>query len=211
MLTDKLKENIARVDILSDFDEVMIKGQSAYKEVLTYFWSLPIVDNIKFIERAKEKYFEYIETGDVRAFYELLSGCQVKVLDRVANKLKKNKRWHNLVGNTKVGIVSRNNRRIILKYLKLNSIDAEIIAANEPEILGDIYTGNVDIIVNNDKLVDFVKEKDYICGDEEKEILEGFGIDSIKLDKGIYICSNQKDFKENYYIMQSDGKFKNFE
>ncbi len=191
MLTDEIESATEKVDILTDFDEVMINGHSKYKQIFARLLCLSVTDNIKFIEKVKENHIKYMETGDVRFFYELFEGCPVEELDKVANRLRKNKRWHRLFNGKKVGIVSRNNRRIISKYLSLNSIDVDIVAANEPEIIGEVYTGKVELVVNNNNLIDFVERKDYICGDEEREILDGFGIGSINLDKGIYLCSKK--------------------
>lgn len=216
MLTDKLKEDIGRVDILSDFDEVMVKGQNAYREVFAYFLYLPILEKIKFMEKARRKYFEYMKTGNVRTFYEMFEGCPVEVVDKVVPNFKQNEKWYRLAEGLKVGVVSRNNRRLILKYIishlsefEKQHIKADIIATNEPEIAGNVYTGNVEIKVNNNNLIDFVREKDYICGDDEKRILEHFGVNSLKAGDGLYICSKQKSFKDGIYIVEFDEKSEN--
>ncbi len=202
MLIDKIRKEIEKVDILTDFDEVMIKGQSPYVQIFAYFLHLDNHDRISLIKRLVKSHKDYKKDKDVSTFYSILAGCPVEVIDKTVSKYKQNKRWDKVINKLnlgKVGVISRNNDRIIVRYLNLKKleesfIETRVIAANNPEIKDDIYTGNVELIVNNDNLVDFVKEKDYICGREEKEILENSGINSIKIDNGLYICTKQKIF-----------------
>jgi hypothetical protein len=201
MLTNKIKSNIQKVDFLTDFDRCMIKEESPYKQVFAYFLYLHGFTRMNFLKESIKKYKDYKESGNVSIFYSLFAGCPVEVLDKTVEKYNQNKKWNSLVENLKIGIVSRNSSRIISKYLNLNSekfkeqnSEINIVAANKPEIEDNVCTGNVELIVNNSDLVDYVKEKDYICGDDEKKILDDSGIHSMKLGNGLYICSKQKIF-----------------
>lgn len=201
MLTNELKSKIEKVDFLTDFDRCMIKEESPSKQVFAYFLYLHGCIRMNFIKESIEKYRDYKKNGDVRIFYSLFSGCPVEIIDKTVDRYKQNRKWNRLVEKLKIGIVSRNSYGIISKYLNLNSkklkeqnSEINIVAANNPEIKNNVYTGNVELIVNNCDLVSYVKEKDYICGDDEKKILENSGIHFMKMGNGLYICSKKKVF-----------------
>jgi len=196
MLTDKLKSTIEEVDILTDFDNTMIKEQSFYKQILAYFLYLNNFDRLSFLGKLIKNYGK-CRTKDVHFFYSMFAGCPVEVVDKTVYKCTQNMYWDELIdklGVGSIGIVSRSNQRLISKYLNLKFeeqyIEMNIVAANKPEIKDNVYTGDVKLIVTNDNLIDFVREKDYICGREEKKILESFG------DSGIYII----DIGHSLYI-----------
>ena len=159
---------------------------------------------MNFLKESIKKYKDYKESGNVSIFYSLFAGCPVEVLDKTVEKYNQNKYWDELIDKEnfrKIGIISRNNYRIILKYLNLNSekfkeqnSEINIVATNKPEIENNVYIGNVKLIVNNSDLVDYVKEKDYICSSDEKKILENSGIHSIKIGNGLYICRKRRYF-----------------
>lgn len=204
MLTDKLKSDIKKVDILTDFDKTMINEQSFYKQILAYFSYLRGLDRLSFLGKLMKNY-EKCRTKDVRFFYFMLKECQVKLLDEIVSGYTNNERWDELVdklGMRSIGIVSRSNQRLISKYLNLKigeNNNIVIVAANKPEIKDDVYTGNVELVVNNDNLIDFVEEKAYICGKDEKKILERrFGIYFLNMKHGLYISTKQKIFVSKF-------------
>jgi len=49
MLTDIIKDKINNVDVLTDFDEVMINNQSIHNQILAYFSFLPFKKNGTFL------------------------------------------------------------------------------------------------------------------------------------------------------------------
>ena len=194
-----IEDKIEDVDILTDFDGTMIKEESQYMEVVAYFFCKPH-EHIKFTKEVLSAYQDYKKNDNVQAFYSLFKGCPVEVLDKVTQWISQNKKWNKLIESLhpkKVGIVSRNNQRLILKYL--NRLDYQpsqisLIAANIPEISGESYTGNTEIIVDNKNLIDFIRKRDFICDFEEKDILEKLGVYPKKINSGLYICERRKIF-----------------
>ena len=200
MLNEKIDARIKEVDILTDFDGTMINKESQYLQVYAYLLYSMGNNYSDLINKMIRGYKEYKKNKDISIFYSVLKGCPTDILDNIVSKCKQNEKWNTLLTKLnpkKVGIVSRNNGRFILKYLdmqKNQSWEINITAANKPEIENDIYTGEVEVIVSNNNLIDFVKEKDYICGKDEIKILEKFGVYSKKTDTGLYICSKSKIF-----------------
>ena len=190
-------------DISTDFDETMIKEKSPYKiAVASFRYALEQSCATKFLKNLIKNYARYRITRDVSAFYSLLEGCPVTILNKCAEKLHPNEKWIKLIEELKpekVGIVSRNSHELIsmcLKKLEMKlPFPIEIVAANEPEIIDGVYTGRVNLKVDNGKgLADRVKEKEYICGQEEKSNLEKMGFHCLKAKPGLYICSNHRIF-----------------
>lgn len=185
-------------DILTDFDGTMIKEESEYMEILAYF--LKNSHHATFLKDVIKEYIDYKKTQDVSQFYSLFKGCPVEILDNIVKHVHQDEEWNELIekiGVKKVGIISRNNGRVISKYLdRLNFPYAEInlVAANNPEIKDGIYTGKVEMIVDNKNLADFIGKKEYICKAEEKRIIEKSGIDCKRLKGGLYICKKRKLF-----------------
>jgi phosphoserine phosphatase len=200
MLNEKLESRIKEVDILTDFDGTMIKNESQYLQVYAYLVYSIGNNHSNLIKKVMKGHINYKKNKDVSVFYSVLKGCPTDILDNIVSRCKQNEKWNTLLTKLnpkKVGIVSRNNGRFILKYLdmqKNQSWEINITAANKPEIENDIYTGEVEVIVNNNNLIDFIRKKDYICGKDEIKILEKFGVYSKKTDTGLYICSNKKIF-----------------
>jgi len=205
MLDKKIRDNIKESDILTDFDEVVINGQSVYRQLFAYFLYLNDYGRMNFTGELIKNYMNYKKGGNISAFYSIFAGCPVEVVDKTVGKNRQNERWNNLINKLKLkkpGIVSRNSFRIISRDLDSGRFDKndfkiKIVAANEPEIVNDVYTGEVNLIVTNNNLIDFVREKDYIHGEDEKKILESFGdsgIHIIDVGHGLYIGTKQKYF-----------------
>lgn len=205
MFDKKIKDNIKESDILTDWDGVVINGQGVYRQLFAYFLSLNDYGRMNFTGELVKNYIDYKKEGDISAFYSMFAGCPVKVIDKTVGKNRQNERWNDLIDKLKLkkpGIVSRNSFRIISRDLDSGRFDKndfkiKIVAANEPEIVNDVYTGEVNLIVTNDTLIDFVREKDYIHGKDEKRILESFGdsgIHIIDVGHGLYIGTKQKYF-----------------
>ena len=200
MLNEKIEAKIREVDILTDFDGTMIKEESQYLQIYAYLLYSIGNNCLDLIKNVAKGFKDYKKNKDVSIFYSVLKGCPINVLDNVVFRCKQNEKWSKLLTKLnpqKVGIVSRNNNRFILKYLDLQqnqSWTMNITAANKPEIENEIYTGKSKIIVNNNNLIDFVRKKDYICGKDEIKILEKFGVYPKKTDTGLYICSKEKIF-----------------
>lgn len=197
MLTEKIKSEIEKVDVLTDFDETMILENSPCNQLLTYFLYLKGSNRINLIKRFIEKYPDY-RKDKLLTFYSLLAGCPIELLENSVCNYNQNIRWNVFVGNSNIGIVSRNNSKLIMEYLKgINKdfpINAKVVAANMPEIENGSYTGRVELIVDNHNLVDYVRQKEYICGNAEKNILAGYGLYFLKIGKGLYSCTNRKIF-----------------
>ena len=198
MLTQRLKDRINSVDVLTDFDEVMIKNQSIYMELHAYWSFLSLKEKWSFSKKLIEAYKDYKRTGDVSSVYFLFEGCPVEVIDEIVPNIKQNPKWSDLIHKLnvkKVGIVSRNSTRIISQYLNFTKesftdIDLQIIAANEPEIERGNYTGSINLFVSDDNLKDFVYDKCYICGADEKRILELEGFVQPFSENGLFVFGN---------------------
>jgi hypothetical protein len=198
MLNTNLRGRINSVDILTDFDEVMIREQSIYMQLHSYFSFLPLKEKWGFSKNLIEAYKNYKRTEDVSLVYSLFAGCFVEVIDEIVPSLKQNLKWSDLINKLnvkKVGIISRNSTRIISKYLDFAKeffvdMDVRIIAANELEIENGIYTGRAKLLVNNDNLKDFVYDKGYICGKDEKRILESQGFSQPFSENDLFIFGN---------------------
>jgi len=208
MINQKLEEKLEDVDIISDFDKTMIKEESPYIQIIN---SLKCTENNFFGSTKKviTAYLKYNHTKDLSFFYSIFRGCPREIIEDTSNKLKQNEEWEKLIEKinpSRVGIVSRNNHDIISKYLekiKGNGFpDIEIIAANKPETEEGFYTGNVELVVDNKNLIDFIKKKDYICGSNEKRILDNLDLYFKKAGEGLYICSRKQFWSLN-------GKTKN--
>lgn len=198
MLSERLKDRINSVDVLTDFDEVIIKEQSIYMQLHAYFSFLSLREKWSFSRKLIEAYQDYKRTEDVSFAYSLLAGCPVSIIDGIVPYLKQNQKWRDLINRLnvkKVGIISRNNAGIISKYLDFArecfaDVDLEIVAANEPEIEEGIYTGRVELSVSNNNLEDFVYDKGYICGIDEKRILEPQGFNFSCCGNGLFMVGN---------------------
>ena len=199
MISKDIEGKIEDVDVLTDFDGTMIKEQSQYLEVLAYFF----FRNQKHIQFAKEvikEYVDYKRNSNVQGFYSLFRGCPVEILDKIVKRLYQDEAWNGLVENLKpkkIGVISRNNKRIISEYLKqLNypSTKINLVAANNPEIKDGVYTGEAQIIIDNNNLAEFIGKREYICREEEKRIVEKSGIDCKRFKGGLYICKRRKIF-----------------
>jgi hypothetical protein len=194
-----IEEKIEDADILTDFDGTMIREESQYLEILAYFLFRGH-SHIKFVKEVAKEYLDYKRTKNVSGFYSLFKGCPVEVLDKVARKLSQNEEWDELIEKEKpekIGVLSRNNWRIISEYLnRLNypSGKINIAAANIPEIENGIYTGKSKISVNNANLASLIGKKEYICREEEKRIVEKSGINCKRLKGGLYICKKRRLF-----------------
>jgi len=193
-------EKIRKSDILTDFDRVMIKEQSHYMQLYSYYSSLKgFYERVNFTKKLIKGFYCYNITKDVGIFYSLLKGCPVEVLNKIASKFHRNRGWDLLIEeleHPKVGIISRNHLKVITDYLDKfeQPTKINIIAANIPEIKNNIYTGRVKINVNNKNLENFVRKKDYICG-EERKLLNNFEFTSKKVGHRLWICSKRKIFK----------------
>lgn len=183
----EIEEKMKEVDILTDFDGTMIKEDSVSMQIYTYFFYKK--DNhIGFIKNILKGYIN----KDIHCFYSLFNGCPIEIIDNIVKKFHQNERWEKLIEELKpkrIGTISRNNKRIILKHLdNLQDKNINLIAANKPEINNNLYTGKAEVIVDNKRLIDLIKGKEYICAREERNILKEFGVYSTKLDKNLYIC-----------------------
>jgi len=195
---NKMEKELESVDILTDFDGTMVRGETQYKEVLSYL--LKQNCPLKFLGEVFREYVQYQKTKDPSEFYKLFRGCPVEVLDKVASSIHQNEEWNKLISKLhpqEVGIASRNNKRIISHYL--NSAqnlpsNIKIVAANEPEINQTSYTGKSDISVNFQILAEMAMKKPYICGREEKSVLEREGIYATNMGHGLYICEKSRLF-----------------
>ncbi|VVB83279.1 Uncharacterised protein [uncultured archaeon] len=193
-----IEEKIEDADILTDFDGTMIREESQYLEILAYFL-FKDHNHIKFVKEVAKEYLDYKKNKDVSGFYSLFKGCPVKVLDKVVKRLSQNEEWDELIKKEKpgnVGVLSRNNWRIISGYLnQLNypSGKITIAAANIPEIENGIYTGKSKISVSNENLAFLIGKKEYICKEEERKIIGG-DFNCKRLKGGIYICKKKRIF-----------------
>lgn len=195
-----IEEKIEDADILTDFDGTMIREESQYLEILAYFLFRDH-NHIKFVKEVAKEYLDYKRTKNVSGFYSLFKGCPVEVLDKVARKLSQKEEWDELIEKEKpekVGVLSRNNWRIISEYLsQLNypSSKINIAVANIPEIENGIYTGKSKISVGNENLAFLIGKKEYICKEEEKRIIEkSDDFNCKRLKGGLYICKKRKIF-----------------
>ena len=199
MISKSIEEKIENVDVLTDFDGTMIKEQSQYLEVLAYFFSRN-QKHIRFAKEVAKEYVAYKRDNNIKGFYSLFKGCPVEILDNITAKLYQDEEWDELIEKEKpkkIGVISRNNNRIILKYLQqLDYPSTEIVltAANIPDIKNEIYTGEAEIVIDNNNLADFIREREYICREEEKRIVEKSGIDCKRLKGGLYICKRRRIF-----------------
>jgi len=207
----ELERRIEDVDILTDFDETIIKENSYYLQYFAYLSYL--IYNLKlgkFAENLLKSIKirnEFKKDENFFALYSIFEGCPVEVLDKTVKRLNQNEEWENLIEKLnleKIGVVSRNNYRIIhnyLKNLKEKQTKINIVAANILKIKENFYTGEVKINVNNKNLIDFVKKKEYVCGEDEKRILENYnGLNFEKMKFGLYVFYKKSfsgfDFKE---------------
>lgn len=199
MISKSIEERIEDVDVLTDFDGTMIKEQSQYLEVLAYFF-FRNQKHIRFAKEVAKEYVDYKKNSNIRGFYSLFKGCPVETLDKIVKRLDQDEAWNELVEKLKpkkIGVISRNNNRIISEYIQqLNypSSRISITAANIPEIKNGVYTGEAEIIIDNNNLADFIGKREYICREEEKRIVEKSGIDCKRLKGGLYICKRGKIF-----------------
>ncbi len=72
MLTDIIKDKINNVDVLTDFDEVMINNQSIHNQILAYFSFLPFKKKWNFSKAVLKAYKNYAQTKDVSFIYPFL-------------------------------------------------------------------------------------------------------------------------------------------
>jgi hypothetical protein len=196
-----IEEKIKNVDLLTDFDGTMIKEESEYIELLMLFFTQH-KNHFNFLKDLFIEYCDYRKTKDVRGFYALFKYCPVKTFDKIANLVTINNQWKKSIEEElkpkEVGILSRNNQRIIsgcLENFNYPNAKISLVAANNPKVENGFYTGEVDVSVDNYNLADFMDGKGYICGDEEKRILEkSEGIHCERLKSGLYICRRKKIF-----------------
>jgi phosphoserine phosphatase len=199
-ISKSIEERIENVDLLTDLDGTMIREESQYMEVLALMFQ-NYQRPFSFTKELIKGYKDYKKNDDLNGFYSLFKNCPVEVLDEITKGFTLNPKWDKSIQELKpnnIGVVSRNSTRIISKYLEqLNYPISNIglTAANIPEIKNGIYTGNVEIVVNNRNLADFINKKPYICGKEEKRIVEkSEGIQSERLKSGLYLCRRKKIF-----------------
>ncbi|MEK6913670.1 MAG: hypothetical protein AABW47_03290 [Nanoarchaeota archaeon] len=175
----------------SDFDKTIIIEDSILKCIKVCFSESP--NQLKFVGELVRNYRAYQKSSDVQEVYKLFGGCPVNVLEQVTTSLHINDEWMKLVerlGLLECTILSRNIREFITKYIKEQYLPIEIesIVANYPEIYRGFYTGRIIPTVSNENLARLVKEDMYICGEEEKRILEKSGLSakSVK-ERGLFI------------------------
>jgi len=196
---NNIEKEIEEVDILSDFDGTMVKGGIPYKGILIYLLLQECPFN--FFKEITKNYSEYKKTQNPKEFYKLFKGCPVEILDHIAESMHQNEEWNKLILNLnpqKVGVISRNSKRLISKYLELNDnlpASIKLIIANEPEIDNGKYTGEANIFVSPINLNRLTRTKPYICGKEEKRILEKQDIYIKRTsNSGLYICERNKSY-----------------
>ena len=177
--------------VLTDFDKTMIIEESILKCIKACFSESP--NQLKFARELIRNYREYKKNSDIQEVYKLFGGCPVNVLEQITTSLHINDEWYNLIerlGLKEITIVSRNIESLISKYVREQSLPVRVesIIANNPEIENGVYTGRVISKVNNANLASLVKGEIYICGEEEKRILEKAGLypKSVK-EKGLFI------------------------
>ena len=199
MISKDIEGKIEEVDVLTDFDGTMIKEQSQYIEILAYFF-FRNQKHIRFAKEVAKEYVDYKRNSNIQGFYSLFRGCPVEILDKIVKRLYQDGAWNELVEKLKpkkIGVVSRNNNRIISEYIQqLNYplTKVNLVAANNPEIKNGVYTGEAQIVIDNNNLAEFIGKKEYICREEEKRIVEKSGIDCKRLKGGLYICKRGKIF-----------------
>ena len=195
-----LRKKLSTIEILTDFDDTYIKENSAILTVINYFLASP--KPLQFLNNILKGGLEYLEKKDLHSFFYLLKGCPIKLIDGVVKQLHTNEEWEQIVnslGIKSVGIVSRNDYRIILKSLaglEKGSTKKQIILANRLQTYQGICTGDVDIVIDDANLGKKIREsgKDYICRKQEEKILEKAGLYSKKIKKGFYIYEKRKVF-----------------
>jgi len=192
------QQSIKKFQVVVDFDQVFIKEQTIYYEYLAYFLFLSRDKKLDFLKEAIVSYFSYKKNKDISLVYSPFGGCPVEVLDNVIYLLHANKNFINLIdsfGINSFEILSRNNKRIISKYLNLikssfDDLTIGIYEANEPEIKKGIYTGKVNVLVNNNNLEELISNKIYICGRNEKRILSLQGLCPSYSEKNLFVFGN---------------------
>jgi hypothetical protein len=198
MLDRTFKNETYRVNLLTDFDEVMIKEQSMYLQLEAYFSFLSLKEKWNFTKNLVNAYKNYKKSGEASFVYSLFAECPVESLDRVVSRFTDNTRWKDFLNKLnvkRIGIVSRNNHRIISKYLDfarefLKGFDLQIVAANKLEIEEEHYTGKLEFVVNNNDLKDLVCANTYICGRDEKKILKSSGMQPSLSEHGLFVFDN---------------------
>ncbi len=197
-LTNLEPSNVKEVDILTDFDGTMIKEESEYLAILAYFFRNS--HRVKFLKDVAKEYVDYKKTKNVERYFSLFEGCPIETIDNLVRHLHQNEEWNEAIqklGIREVGIVSRNNQRIISRYLEglnLSYVETSLVAANNPESRNGVYTGRAKINVSNENLANIIGKKEYLCREEEKRIIEKSGIDCKRLKGGLYICKKRKLF-----------------
>ncbi|MEK6827640.1 MAG: haloacid dehalogenase-like hydrolase, partial [Nanoarchaeota archaeon] len=180
------------IELRSDFDGTMIEKESIPLEVLAYFFWKP-KNKFSFALEIIKEYEIYKKTGNIEKVYSLFRGCPVEILENITPKLYLNDRWIKLVerlGLQEMALVSRNIKSFITKFVREQSLPVKIgsIIANSPEIENGVYTGRVIPRVSNANLANLVKKGIYICGEDEKRILERAGLHPKKVkEKGLFI------------------------
>ncbi len=192
-------DKIEDMDMLTDFDGTMIIERSPYIQTFNYISYLWEQHSYKNLRKVIIKILRYEISKDIRNFFYLFEECPIEVIDKSTDKLRQNDEWLNVIERLKpekIGIVSRNNRGFIKRYLDTKELSdkVKIIVANVPEIKNGIYTGNVKLYVNNGNIRDIIGKKEYICGKEEMKILKNFEMFSKNLKRGLYICSKKRIF-----------------
>jgi hypothetical protein len=176
----------------SDFDGTMIEKESIPLEVLAYLSWKP-QNKFSFALEIFKEYEAYKRTEDIEKVYSLFKGCPIEILENITPKIYLNDKWIKLVerlGLQEMTVVSRNIESVIAKFVREQSLPVKIksIIANNPEIENGVYTGRIIPKVNNVNLAGLVKKGIYICGEEEKRILEKAGLYPKKVkEKGLFI------------------------
>ena len=157
MISKDIEGKIEDVDVLTDFDGTMIKEQSQYLEILAYFF-FRNQKHIRFAKEVAKEYVDYKRNSNIKGFYSLFRGCPVEILDKIIKRLYQDEAWNELVEKLKpkkIGVISRNNNRIISEYIQqLNYplTKVNLVAANNPEIKNGVYTGEAQIVIDNNNL-----------------------------------------------------------
>jgi hypothetical protein len=175
----------------TDFDKTMIVEDSILKCLKVCLSESS--DRFKFARELIRGYRAYRKNLDIQEVYKLFIGSSTNVLEQVTASLHINDEWMKLterLGLPEMTILSRNMGEFIAKYVREQflPVRVESIVANYPEVDRGHYTGRIIPIVSNENLARLVKEDIYICGEDEKRILEKADLHpkSVK-EKGLFI------------------------
>jgi hypothetical protein len=200
-IPEDIKEKIRNLEVLTDLDGTMIDEESQYLEAF-YISTFHLKHQpFSFLGKGIRACIDYVAKNDLSSFYSLFQGCPTEFLDRVQRLIHIKKEWSDSIqkkGFQKIGILSRNNERLIQGFLEqptYNGPKIDLIIANRPKIINEVYNGEVEILVDNKNLADYINGIRYICGKEEKGIVtKSKGMHSERLKNGLYLCYRKKIF-----------------